>query len=211
MPKTTAKKSESAKSDTKKTVVEKPKSASKRASEKAAAAPPTHGKGAQEPTPVPPPPETVSVSTAATEGATTEEKPPRTVEPPAEPRARDPRLPKPGTVLEKRDRHGELRCSCTVGKEGIRYAGKVYSSISSAALAAAKDLGLKNRTQNGFIFWGLSKPTAPAKDYMEGVESAWKRYRERVDQLLANCVGDEDRDAVAVALRKHREAFPDLG
>src|SRR5258707_6007373 len=31
----------------------------------------------------------------------------------AEPRTRDERLPKPGTVLEKRDRHSDLRCPCT--------------------------------------------------------------------------------------------------
>jgi hypothetical protein len=54
-------------------------------------------------------------------------------------RAQDPRLPSPGIVLEKRDRHGAVRCQCKVEEGGIRYAGTVYRSISSAAIAAAKD------------------------------------------------------------------------
>ena len=64
----------------------------------------------------------------------------------AAPTTPDPRLPAPGTVLEKRDRHGAVRCECTVEEGGIRYAGKVYRSLSSAAMAAAKDLGLNNKT-----------------------------------------------------------------
>jgi len=70
---------------------------------------------------------------------------------PAAPPAPDPRLPAPGTLLQKRDRHGAVRCECTVEEGGIRYAGKVYRSLSAAAMAAVKDLGLNNKTQN---LWG---------------------------------------------------------
>ena len=58
-----------------------------------------------------------------------------------EPRpAPNPRLPAVGTVIQKRDRHGVVRCECSVEKEGVRYAGTIYRSISSAALAAARDV-----------------------------------------------------------------------
>ena len=67
---------------------------------------------------------------------------------PAAPPTPDPRLPAAGTVLQKRDRHGAVRCECTIEEGGIRYAGKVYRSLSAAAMAAAKDLGLNNKTQN---------------------------------------------------------------
>jgi uncharacterized membrane protein len=60
----------------------------------------------------------------------------------AAPHAPDARLPAPGTLLQKRDRHGAVRCECTVEADGIRYAGKIYKSLSAAAMAAAKDLGL---------------------------------------------------------------------
>jgi hypothetical protein len=103
-----------------------------------------------------------------------------------------------------------VHCRCTVNEDGITYAGKSYSSISSAALAAAQDLGLKNKTQNGFVFWGLSKPAGAPKDLLTGVESAWTRYRERLEKLLAG-VTEENRDDVAITLGKHRDAFPDFG
>jgi len=66
----------------------------------------------------------------------------------------DARLPPPGTLLQKLDRHGAVRCECSVQEDGIHYAGQIYRSISAAAMAAAKDLGLANKTQNGFTFWG---------------------------------------------------------
>ncbi len=80
---------------------------------------------------------------------------------PAQPRTPDARLPAPGTVLQKRDRHGAVRCECTVEEAGVRYAGNVYRSLSAAAMAAAKDLGLTNKTQNGFVFWGDHQAAAP--------------------------------------------------
>ena len=68
----------------------------------------------------------------------------------------DPRLPSVGTVIQKRDRYGNVRCKCKVEKHGIRYNGTVYRSLSGAAMAAATDLGLGSPTQNGFLFWALS-------------------------------------------------------
>jgi hypothetical protein len=58
------------------------------------------------------------------------------------------RLPAVGTVIKKTDRHGAVRCQCTVVEEGVRYKGRVFGSLSGAAMAAAQDLGLKNKTQN---------------------------------------------------------------
>jgi hypothetical protein len=75
-----------------------------------------------------------------------------------QPRERDPRLPPPGTVLQRCDRHGNVRCECTVEQDGIRYAGKLYKSLSAAAIAATKDMGLKSKTQNGRTFWGVATP-----------------------------------------------------
>jgi hypothetical protein len=58
----------------------------------------------------------------------------------------------PGTVLRKTDRAGKVRCECTVDTEGFRYKGKLYSSLSGAAAAAAKDLGLSGTWFNGYTF-----------------------------------------------------------
>jgi len=59
----------------------------------------------------------------------------------------------PGTVLRKPDRKGKTRCECTVEAEGYRYKGTVYGSLSGAATAAAKDLGLSGTSFNGYVFW----------------------------------------------------------
>ncbi len=58
---------------------------------------------------------------------------------PAVAHAPDAHLPAPGTLLQKRDRHGAVRCECTVEEGGIRHAGHFYRSLSAAAMAAAKD------------------------------------------------------------------------
>jgi len=124
--------------------------------------------------------------------------------------APDPRLPAQGTTIEKHDRHGAVRCKCTVEEGGIRYAGKVYTSLSGAALAAAKDLDLKNKTQNGYIFWGLIKPARPASDPLVALERAWERYRGRVETLVKEGVTEENRSKVAAALGKHAELIEKL-
>lgn len=68
------------------------------------------------------------------------------------------RTPPVGTLLQKRDRRGQLRCEAVVVAEGIRFRGTVYSSLSAAALAAARALGLTTRSINGWAWWGLENP-----------------------------------------------------
>lgn len=61
---------------------------------------------------------------------------------------RDPRLPKPGTVLTRRHKGRLLRC--TVLEDGFEFAGETYTSLSAAAKAAS------GSHTNGFRFWGLT-------------------------------------------------------
>src|SRR5690606_28454387 len=72
-----------------------------------------------------PAPEAVPTPTVAVPAATKAPPAPKT---PAEP---DPRLPAPGTLIQKRDRHGAVRCECTVEEGGIRYEGSLYRSLSA--------------------------------------------------------------------------------
>lgn len=126
------------------------------------------------------------------------------------PRERDPRLPPPGTVLRKLARDGSVRCECTVEEAGgIRYKDTLYRSLSAAAMAAAKDLGLTNSTANGFTFWGLSKPPRPPADALAALDRAWERYRGNA-ALLVKGVTDDNRDAVRAALEKHAGMLGEL-
>ena len=68
-------------------------------------------------------------------------KAPKAAKPQSTPKA-EPAALVPGTVLRKLDRKGKTRCECTVEAEGYRYKGTVYGSLSGAAAAAAKDVGL---------------------------------------------------------------------
>jgi hypothetical protein len=115
----------------------------------------------------------------------------------------DPRLPAVGTVIQKRDRHGAIRCECTVEEGGIRYAGTLYRSISSAALAAAKDLGLRNKSENGYVFWGLVKLHRPGTDPVAAFKGAWERYLERAEALVRIGITEESREEVAAEVGKH--------
>jgi hypothetical protein len=135
---------------------------------------------------------------------------PTTTAAPATPQAPDARLPAPGTLLQKRDRHGALRCECTVEADGIRYAGKSYKSLSAAAMAAARDLGLTNKTQNGFVFWGLSKPPRKAGDPLVALERAWERYQGQVLALLKGGVTDDNRVEVAATIAGHVQAIENM-
>ena len=129
---------------------------------------------------------------------------------PEAPHTLDPRLPAPGTMLQKRDRHGAVRCECTIEAAGIRYAGKVYRSLSAAAMAAAKDLGLNNKTQNGFTFWGLTKPPRAPRDPLAALERAWERYHGNVTALVKEGVTDENRAKVLTTIKKHVQTIESL-
>lgn len=145
--------------------------------------------------------------------------PPRVYEPaipetkeaftPAAARTSDSRLPAPGTRLQKLDRHGTVRCECTVETGGVRYAGKMYRSLSSAAMAAAKDLGLNNKTQNGFIFWGIVKASRQSKDVFAAVERAWERYHGSMKAFVEGTT-DENRSTVIATVRKHAQAIESI-
>jgi hypothetical protein len=93
--------------------------------------------------------------------------------------------------------------------EGIRYGGKLYKSLSSAAMAAAKDLALSHSAANGFTFWGLSKPPRPAGQPLAALERAWERYQERASRIVTGAT-DESREQVRTALGKHVEAVRQL-
>jgi hypothetical protein len=131
-----------------------------------------------------------------------------------EPRARsaeaagaESRLPPVGTVIKKLDRHGAVRCQCTVDEAGIRYKGRVFRSLSGAAMAAATDLGLTNKTQNGFTFWGLTKPGRKLADPEAALNKAWGRFH---GMAVAQGATDETRPQVRTALRAHGQALETL-
>jgi len=125
------------------------------------------------------------------------------------PHQRDQRLPPPGTVLRRVDRHGNVRCECTVEEHGVRYAGTMYKTLSAAAVAAAKDLGFQSASQNGFIFFGLIKPKhveGASQNTLLSLERAWVRYRERA-QASAQTSDDDTRAKVYEALHAHLNAL----
>ena len=128
----------------------------------------------------------------------------------AAPRTRDPRLPAPGTVLQKKDRQGTVRCECAVEEDGIRFKGTLYRSLSAAAMAASKDLGLGGQAQNGFLFWGLVRQAPREKDPVAALEHAWERYRARAEGILKTGVTDENRAKVLSTVKKHVDALEAL-
>jgi hypothetical protein len=120
----------------------------------------------------------------------------------------DPRLPAVGTVIVKKDRHGTERVRCTIVEGGVEYGGTTYKSISSAAQAAAKDLGLASKTQDGYSFWGLKKgtPRPAKKNPVEAVQAAWERYHERA-AAAAKAAEGENRTKVQGVLQEHLTAL----
>jgi hypothetical protein len=119
----------------------------------------------------------------------------------------DPRLPPPGTILRKLDRHRSVRCECTIEEGGIRYAGTLCRSISAAAMAAAKDLGLSNKTQNGFTFWGITKPSRKPGDALGSLNRAWERYRSQAEGLTRAA---EKPEGLLTAIDHHSKAMEAL-
>jgi len=189
--KTTTKKAASRKAPAKKTTTKAKANGTKSAAAKTSAAP--EKKAA-------PQPEAVKAATPK------EPKPAK----PAREQVRDPRLPEPGTVLTKRDRQGNVRCECTVEADGVRYNGTLYRSLSAAAMAAAKDLGLGGKTQNGFSFFGLSKPPRKGVDPVASLDKAWERYHARLQATITNGISDENRERVRTLVQKHSEAIAEL-
>ncbi len=118
-------------------------------------------------------------------------------------RARDPRLPEPGTVLQKKDRKGEVRCECTVEENGIRYQGTLYRSLSAAAMAASKDLGKGKGAQNGYLFWGIIKQPARVGDPVAALEKAWARYEPHAKLLLEPDLDGALRAKLVDTIRRH--------
>lgn len=117
-------------------------------------------------------------------------------------RLRDERLPPVGTKLVKRDRRGTVRAECEVEADGIRYAGVVYRSLSAAASAAAKELGLKAAV-NGFSWWGLVKTTRPAMNPAERLRNLGLRYEERARSFLTATPTEEVAPTIREQLEKH--------
>jgi len=91
----------------------------------------------------------------------------------------DRRLPLPGTRLVRTA--GGRTCECVVEREGVRYAGRLYRSLSGAAAAAARDQGL-SPSQNGFAFW-LRPPSRTSA--LEVLERTWERYHAALRRLLS--------------------------
>jgi len=123
------------------------------------------------------------------------------------------RLPPVGTVIVKRDRHGAERCRCEVTDEGILYVGKLYTSISAAALVAQRDLGLTSPTVNGYLFWQLNKRAAgerkqrapkAAKDHGPALAKAWARYTELARAAIA-ANPDAIREQLGAECNAHNE------
>ena len=137
---------------------------------------------------------------AAEEKATENSQNVKAAKAPAPARERDPRLPAVGTVLRKVDRHGATRCEATVEADGFRYDGTLYKSLSGAAMAAAKDLGLGDTAQNGFVFWSLVKPAARASDPITTLEHAWDRFHAKAAGLFASANDEAVRAKLQAAV-----------
>jgi hypothetical protein len=120
------------------------------------------------------------------------------------------RMPAIGTVLQKRDRKGTLRCECEVVEGGVRYGGTVYRSLSSAAVAAAKDLGLAAKAMNGFTFWGVSKPARPTADPLGGLERAWNKYQARLEAVLERAKAGDHKEPALTTLERHTRVLQNL-
>ncbi|MCO5171166.1 MAG: hypothetical protein M9894_33090 [Planctomycetes bacterium] len=112
-----------------------------------------------------------------------------------------------GTVLRRVDRHGNVRCECVAVEGGFRFDGTVYKSLSAAALAAAKSLGLNSPSVNGPLFWGLSKPARAAANPLALLERVWGRYSAALERSLER---REHREAVLAGLERHVRVLQNL-
>ena len=119
------------------------------------------------------------------------------------PRTGDPRTPPPGTVLRRTDRQGNVKCECRIEEDGVHYAGKVYRSLSTAAIAAAQDMGLKSKTQNGFLFWQLAKPEWHPTDPIEGIKGTFARYEDKLNKFEHSGADKDTLAKVRTELERH--------
>jgi hypothetical protein len=121
------------------------------------------------------------------------------------PAARDPRLPPAETVLTKTNRAGK-KVECTVCETGaIDYKGVLYKSLSGAAVAAAKDLGISG-SQNGFLFWGVIRQSAAVKDPVDALTKAWARYEQTLE-AVKGILADKGTKAPPAAIAAKLEAL----
>lgn len=64
--------------------------------------------------------------------------------------------PAAGTVLVHRQRGEVLARATSLGDGRVRYAGRVWPSLSAAARACAERLGQRSRAGlNGWVYWGI--------------------------------------------------------
>ena len=111
------------------------------------------------------------------------------------------RLPPVGTVIKKLARDGRVRCECKIEAEGVRYDGEIYKSLSGAAVAAAKALGLSGSSFNGYVFWGLAKPARASADPAVRLDKLWARYEEAASALLKGA--GAEKGGVLAAMKPH--------
>ena len=91
-------------------------------------------------------------------------------------------------MIVKSDRHGQERVRCQIVEGGVLYAGTTYKSLSAAAVAAARDLGLATKTLNGWAWWGIAKParaTTTKKSAADALAQLFDRYREKATAAIA--------------------------
>jgi hypothetical protein len=80
--------------------------------------------------------------------------------PEPDPDPRDPRLPPPGSVLERR--YGGRDHRVEVLENGFRYRGRIYPSLTRAGRA------FTGTSQNGYDFYGLSLPWSECVTQLRG-------------------------------------------
>jgi hypothetical protein len=108
----------------------------------------------------------------------------------------DPRLPKIGTQLVRTIKSKKLECLVEEG--GFRFQGKVYASLSGAASAAAREAGVFP-SQNGFVFWRITRST---KSPLQSLERKWERYDQLLERALAARAGEGARRIAEVHLQR---------
>lgn len=113
------------------------------------------------------------------------------------------RLPQVPTTLVRRNRHGVIQCECTVGPDGIFYKGQRYGSLSGAASAASKDLGLSPAV-NGYVFFQLAKPARARIDAVERLRRLGNRYEEHLAALLMARSDEVPNFEVKAEIEAHR-------